>query len=170
MKAQTLRDYLAVHTWVGIVSGLLLFIAFYAGAFSMLEPAITRWTEPPSARPPASADADAAVAAFFAQHPRAKGRLSLRLPAPGQPTPLLRLSQKDDERWFELGQDGQLRELRLVPEADSSGNFVDYLHRKGGLPLPLDWAEPVIGIVSLAAYPIRERRIQRAEADPTALR
>jgi len=28
----------------------------------------------------------------------------------------------------------------------------------------------VIGIVSLAAYPIRERRIQRAEADPTALR
>ena len=29
MKAQTLRDYLSVHTWVGIVSGLLLFIAFY---------------------------------------------------------------------------------------------------------------------------------------------
>lgn len=148
MKAQTLRDYLAVHTWVGIVSGLLLFIAFYAGAFSMLEPEITRWTQPAGARD-ISNDADAAVKRFFETHPKAQGNLSVQLPNEhGQPL-LLRYSQRDRHEWLELGQDGQLRKPGLAAEDDQSGNFVDYLHRKAGLPIPLDWAEPVIGVVSL---------------------
>lgn len=150
MKAQTLRDYLSVHTWVGIVSGLLLFIAFYAGAFSMLEPEITRWASAPAERPAASADADAAMQQFFAEHPDVQGRVSLRLAGPDHATPLIKLVDKArKESWFELGQDGRMQSLSRTKEEDSSGNFVDYLHRKGGLPVPLDWAEPVIGVVSL---------------------
>lgn len=151
MKAQTVKDYLAVHTWVGILCGLVLFIAFYAGAFSMLEPEITRWTQPPA---PASAkvsdDGDALIAAYLAAHPGAKGRVSLFWPGPDNTQPLLRhLQRGESSSWWQLGADGQLR-AASQPEEDSSGNFVDYLHRKGGLPLPLEVAEPVIGLVSLA--------------------
>lgn len=53
MKAQTVKDYLAVHTWVGILCGLVLYVAFYAGAFSMLEAEITRWTQPSAPMPKA---------------------------------------------------------------------------------------------------------------------
>lgn len=150
MKKQTLRDYIAVHSWVGIVCGLFLFIAFYAGAFSMLDPAITRWTQASHPQAAVSPDADAALDRFLAEHPDAKGRLSLRLANDQQTAPLLKLSDSQrHESSFELGQDGALRHLNRAQEADDTGNFVDYLHRKGGLPLPLDWAEPAIGIVSL---------------------
>ena len=150
IKAQTLRDYLSVHSWVGIVCGLLLFIAFYAGAFSMLEPEIRRWTQAPSPSPGASPDPDQAIAQFLAQHPEARGRISLRLASADHPTPLIKTGgRKEPDRWWELQPDGVVRQADGGQEADNSGNFVDYLHRKGGLPLPLDWAEPVIGIVSL---------------------
>lgn len=149
INAQTLRDYLAVHSWVGIVCGLLLFIAFYAGAFSMLEPEIRRWTQPAVSKVDVSHDPDQMLRQFLEQHPDAKGRLSLRLAGADSQTPLLRLSSRDSEQWFELQRDGKLRDPGIGKEEDNSGNFVDYLHRKGGLPLPLEWAEPVIGVVSL---------------------
>ena len=87
MKKQTLRDYIAVHSWVGIVCGLFLFIAFYAGAFSMLDPAITRWTQASHPQAAVSPDADAALDRFLAEHPDAKGRLSLRLANDQQTAP-----------------------------------------------------------------------------------
>lgn len=151
MKKQTLRDYLAVHTWVGILCGLVLFIAFYAGAFSMLEAEITRWTKPP---PPASSalsdDGDALVTAFFAAHPQAKGRVRLRWPGPDNAQPALaHVPRGEPAVWWQLGEDGRLQRLARPDEGDTSGNFVDYLHRKGGLPIPLEVAEPLIGLVSL---------------------
>ncbi|QIL78556.1 PepSY domain-containing protein [Diaphorobacter sp. HDW4A] len=149
IKAQTLRDYLAVHSWVGIVCGLMLYVAFYAGAFSMLEPEIRQWTQTAVSKADVSPDPDRALQQFFAQHPDAKGRLSLRLPSADSETPLLRLSAKESEHWYELKSDGKVHDAGLGKESDNSGNFVDYLHRKGGLPLPLEWAEPVIGVVSL---------------------
>ena len=137
VKPHILRDYLAVHSWVGIVCGLLLFIAFYAGAFSMLEPEIRQWTQPQASKADVSTDIDESLKQFLAQHPEAKGRLSLRLPNADSETPLLRLSTRESEKWFELQRDGKVREADVIKEADNSGNFVDYLHRKGGLPLPL---------------------------------
>ena len=154
MKAQTVRDYLAVHTWVGILCGMVLFIAFYAGAFAMIEPEIARWARPAAQAQPsahASADADAAVRAYFDAHPDSRARLRLLLPGPDRASPLLQASVRGgDEQWFELDQSGHLAPLAFPKDEDSSGNFVDYLHRKGGLPLPLEWAEPLIGLVSLA--------------------
>ncbi|MBF5003156.1 PepSY-associated TM helix domain-containing protein [Diaphorobacter caeni] len=149
INAQILRDYLAVHSWVGIVCGLLLYVAFYAGAFSMLEPEIRQWTQKAVSKADVSADPDRALQQFLVQHPDAKGRLSLRLPGADSTTPLIRLSSRESEHWYELRNDGKVHEAGLGKESDNAGNFVDYLHRKGGLPLPLDWAEPVIGVVSL---------------------
>ena len=90
MKAQTVKDYLAVHTWVGIVCGMVLFIAFYAGAFSMLKAEISRWTQPPAAASSAiSDDGDALMAAYLAEHPGPPGRLRLRWAGPDHAQPAL---------------------------------------------------------------------------------
>ncbi len=153
MKAQTVKDYLAVHTWVGILCGLVLYVAFYAGAFSMLEAEITRWTQPPA--PPSSAisdDDDALAKAFLDAKPNAKGRVRLRWPGTDNAQPALaHMVRGEDAVWWQLGSDGQLLRMDSMPrEDDTSGNFVDYLHRKGGLPIPLDVAEPLIGLISLA--------------------
>jgi len=152
MKVQTVKDYLAVHTWVGILCGLVLYIAFYAGAFSMLEAEITRWTQPPaSASNAVSDDGDALAAAFFAANPDAKGRVYLRWPGPDNLQPALMQQERGkDPAWWQLGTDGALQRMDRPGEDDTSGNFVDYLHRKGGLPIPLEVAEPIIGLVSLA--------------------
>ena len=43
-----IKVYKDVHTWAGIVCGLMLFIAFYAGAITMFEKPPVRWATPPS--------------------------------------------------------------------------------------------------------------------------
>ncbi len=47
MKAATLRIFMSVHTWVGLCSGILLFIAFYAGAITVFEHELQHWGQPP---------------------------------------------------------------------------------------------------------------------------
>jgi len=146
MKADTLRKYLVVHTWTGILSSLMLFVAFYAGGISMFAPEITHWARIEPARVGASADADALAAAFFAAQPKT-ARATLVLPSEDNAAPFMRYKQDGREHRVELDTAGQLRPL--ADGGGETGGFVDHLHRKGGLPLPLDIAEPIIGIVSL---------------------
>lgn len=147
MKASTLRDFIAVHSWVGIVSGLLLFIAFHAGALSMFAPEITQWARAEPQRQGASQDADALMAAFFATHPKV-GNATLVLPTDANPAPYVRWGARGQpQQQAELDASGQLRPLP-APQGEA-GAFVDHIHRQGGLPLPEHWAEPVIGVVSL---------------------
>lgn len=49
MKAEHLRIYRSVHTWTGIISGLALFIAFYAGALTVFKGPLRAWATPPAA-------------------------------------------------------------------------------------------------------------------------
>ncbi|MDO6507884.1 PepSY-associated TM helix domain-containing protein [Colwellia sp. 4_MG-2023] len=48
VRGDILRTYQSVHTWTGIVAGLVLFIGFYAGSLTMFEEEITQWATPPS--------------------------------------------------------------------------------------------------------------------------
>lgn len=50
MKIRTdiLRHAKELHTWVGISSGILLFICFMAGGLSMFQHEISKWATPPS--------------------------------------------------------------------------------------------------------------------------
>ncbi|MEY4414424.1 MAG: hypothetical protein RIQ53_1717 [Pseudomonadota bacterium] len=43
MKSEHLRIYKTVHTWTGIVCGMALFIAFYAGALTVFKQPLQRW-------------------------------------------------------------------------------------------------------------------------------
>lgn len=71
-----LKVYKDVHIWIGIVCGLMLFVAFYAGAITMFEKPLERWATPPPtlAAPPPLQQADALVAAVLAAHPQAASR------------------------------------------------------------------------------------------------
>lgn len=142
----TLRNYLVVHTWTGILASLFLFVAFYAGALAMFKPEINHWTRAEPVRSSASQDADALATAFLQAHPDAQ-RATLVLPSESNAAPYFDFSASKQKQQIELGADGKLR--RVVLDDSATGRFVDYLHRKGGLPLPLDTAEPVIGIVSM---------------------
>jgi len=48
VRGDILRVYQSVHTWTGIVAGLVLFIGFYAGSLSMFEEEISSWATPSS--------------------------------------------------------------------------------------------------------------------------
>ena len=54
MKSSTLRTYMAVHTWVGLVAGFGLFIAFYAGAITVFHEELHPWQTPLPRAAPAS--------------------------------------------------------------------------------------------------------------------
>lgn len=48
IRGDILRAYQSVHTWTGIVAGLVLFIGFYAGSLTMFEDEISHWATPPT--------------------------------------------------------------------------------------------------------------------------
>lgn len=48
IRGNILRTYQSVHTWTGIITGLVLFIGFYAGSLSMFEEEISHWAAPSS--------------------------------------------------------------------------------------------------------------------------
>lgn len=146
MKAQTVRDYLSVHTWTGILSGMLLFVAFYAGGLAMFEPEIAQWARAETPRAAAGPSADALAARFLADG-EVPARATLVLPGDANVAPYMRYEVEGRTHRVELDAAGGLRAFDGNDTA--AGDFVDNLHRKGGLPLPLELAEPVIGIVAL---------------------
>ena len=50
MKADRLRRFIDVHAWVGMVSGLILFVAFFAGAINVFHHELHHWQELPAER------------------------------------------------------------------------------------------------------------------------
>ncbi|MFT8445527.1 PepSY domain-containing protein, partial [Acetobacter orientalis] len=52
LRADLVQMYRDVHSWVGIIAGLFLFVAFYAGAITMFEEPLQQWASPPDRLPP----------------------------------------------------------------------------------------------------------------------
>ena len=48
MKGERLRRMIDLHAWVGMVSGLALFVAFFAGALNVFHHELHHWQEPHS--------------------------------------------------------------------------------------------------------------------------
>lgn len=155
IRSDIVKVYKDVHIWVGIVSGLMLFIAFYAGAITMFEKPLERWATPPSAlaAPPPLSRAPDLVRAVLAGHPGAAKHYSVIVAAtPDAPARVIWRERGDRPRQFtEFGAsfapDGtlQVERLRKAPVAQ----LVDTLHQRVGLPLPDAVARPVMGIVAL---------------------
>lgn len=155
IRADIVKMYIDVHSWVGVVSGLALFIAFYAGAITMFEEPLKRWASPPVALGEITSleRTPELVAKVIAAHPEAAKRHTVVMePGPESPGRLT---------WTEGGDDhhpGQTFHANLAPDGSllvsSEGpspvaQFVDTLHQQVGLPLDHEIAMPIMGAISL---------------------
>ncbi|MDP5239640.1 PepSY-associated TM helix domain-containing protein [Uliginosibacterium sp. 31-16] len=159
MRSDYIRIYKSVHTWTGILTGLALFIAFYAGALTVFKEPLARWVSPPApaALAVSLADSQVLIERTLAAHPAAtKGfQLNLEL-AEHQPARMSwheREEGQDDHdalagRHYTatLSTNGSAR----IEEAQPSqlAEFIDILHRVVGLPFDNDPARWFMGIVA----------------------
>lgn len=152
--------YRDIHSWAGIVCGLFLFTAFYAGAITMFEGAIDRWAAAPvtlSPPPPLSAT-PRLIEQVVATHPDAGRQFDIIVePGPEAPARLIwpadTAGANEDHggpaRVFaaSFGPDGTL-EVASVGDSGAA-QFVDTIHQQVGLPFERDTALIFSGIIAL---------------------
>lgn len=82
IRSDVVKCYKDVHIWGGIIAGLLLFVAFYAGAITLFETPLERRATPPSqlVAPPPLQRARELVQAVLAAHPQATTKIGLAIP------------------------------------------------------------------------------------------
>lgn len=160
MKIRTdiVKMYREIHGWVGIVSGLALFIAFYAGAITMFEEPLQRWaTAPTTLAPPPSLDrTPELVAKVLAAHPGAAKDydvvVAIDRERPARMSWEVEPAGDDDHAAHEtfyasLAPDGSLQVVREGPSPVAQ--FVDVLHQQVGLPFDHEIAMPIMGAIAL---------------------
>jgi uncharacterized iron-regulated membrane protein len=82
MRAQTLRQYLSVHTWAGIVAGFALFIAMLGGALTVFHHEIERWEQPATRHAPMTlAQTEQLAEMVRAKYPAAREQMGVVLPS-----------------------------------------------------------------------------------------
>lgn len=158
IRSDVIRLYKTVHTWTGILTGMALFIAFYAGALTIFKEPLARWASPPAAHMVAVPLSEAAtlIARTLEDHPKAARNFQLHL-------------EQDDlrpermtwrERPTDAGDHDELsaRHYAATFHADGTAHieevhpsqlaeFIDVLHRVVGLPLDTDPHRWVMGVV-----------------------
>jgi len=158
MRTDFVRIYKSVHTWTGILTGMALFIAFYAGALTVFKEPLARWVAPPAEmRPVTLADAPQLIARTLAEHPDSARDFTLHLhDAEHLPARLgwqLRPADGDDHdesgvRHFAatLDEGGAVQVSEYRPS--ELPGFIDTLHRVVGLPFDTDPNRWVMGVVA----------------------
>lgn len=136
MKTTTLRTFLTVHTWTGLIAGMALFIAFYAGAITVFTHELGDWQRRPAAATQSSdgiARTQALQDAVLATHPPSSLGLFLILPGEHGPNPSAYLYDEASghQRRFVLDAHGKLLE---TPPRTGFVDFLYDLHFTAGLP------------------------------------
>lgn len=133
MKSATLKIFTAVHSWVGLVSGFALFVAFYAGALTMFHEDIHVWQNPHALGSPVETPADVQrlLERTFATYPETRTQSTLVLPGGESPhaTMVWRVKGKlmhSSLAGFEAG--------RELPHSELA-NLVNSLHYTLGIPV-----------------------------------
>jgi uncharacterized iron-regulated membrane protein len=150
MQTDTLKRFLAVHTWTGLATGIALFIAFYAGALTMLYGPLVAWERWQGK--PADAMNDSDVDRFldrvFNEHPSARDELFVYLPDATGDVPLALGMRGDDGArpvWMPAA-DGSLIEID-IHDFGEVADTLNHVHFTLGLPESIGlW---FLGLVSL---------------------
>lgn len=157
MRADYVRIYKSVHTWTGILSGMALFIAFYAGALTVFKEPLNRWSTPPASMlqaVPMDAVQPLIVQTMKTTPAAARGAV-LKLEG-GQAVPRLewqvRGAGADDHdqsatRHYSatLAEDGSVQVREQPPSRLLE--FIDVLHRVVGLPVDSDPNRWIMGVI-----------------------
>lgn len=148
-RGDLIRLYKTIHTWTGIVAGLALFIAFYAGALTMFKEPLARWASPPAAALTPLDRVDELITRTLAARPDARKDFTLHLgDGRGVPGRLSwQKSRQDESPWTaELTGGGELEIVQRSPSA--LAQIVDFLHRTAGIPGDLDIGTAFTGVMS----------------------
>ncbi len=150
MRTEIIRLYKTVHTWTGIVTGLALFIAFYAGAITMFKEPLAHWIAPPSQHRASLAQTDLLIHQTLAVRPDAAKEFTLHLTDHGNVPARLtwQKSRDDNSPWSaDFAPDGSLQ----IKQLHLSGlpRFIDDIHRTAGIPGGGEIGEKIMGIVSI---------------------
>lgn len=149
MRAQTLRQYLSVHTWAGIVAGFALFVAMLGGALTVFHHEIERWEQPATRHAPLSlAQTEQLAEMVRAQYPAAREQMGVVLPS-HSPMPFAYWQQPDGE-WMQarlrLNADGTASSLITGDARPGLSNTVNSLHYSLSIPT---YGLYLMGVVSL---------------------
>lgn len=137
MKAQTLRTFIDVHTWVGLIAGFALFIAFYAGAITVFSHEVLEWDayEQRQRPPDAAAQADALIASAIQRRPSTAEHFNLELPGEHGPRLVMRSFERQSDGTFDV-HEFRWSNGRLDDSVDQSqlAQLIDRLHYTAGIP------------------------------------
>ncbi|WP_426702477.1 PepSY-associated TM helix domain-containing protein [Rhodanobacter sp. Col0626] len=145
LKPATLRTFTTLHSWMGLVAGFALFVAFYAGAITVFHHDLQQWATP-HAIDTASASLDDAqhlLDEVLARHPEAREHLGMTFPGYelAQPTAYW----QDRQGIWLFATPGNAAGSTVRPGA-SLPELVNELHYTLGIPVAGTW---LMGVVSL---------------------
>lgn len=140
MRLEVFKDYQQVHIWTGILSGLLLFICFVGGAFTMFKGPLNQWATQTENLLPAieKHQYDDLLQTVLEHHPEAARELTVHWPA-SQPQSAPITWHIEDHDTHEVTHwqasfdaNGDLLSEQI--NVSAVGDFIDKLHRTAGIP------------------------------------
>jgi len=168
IRTDILRHAKELHTWVGISSGILLFICFMAGGLSMFQHEISKWATPPAQSLNAIEinQYNDLVSKVQAEHPETLKSFQLNLDsAEFHYTPMqwkAPVEKRGEEEGIDLHQNAMLASLNedgtlQVEQENLSklGWLIEQLHETAGIPGSLGHhtlGVYVMGIVSVLYF------------------
>lgn len=145
VRGDIVKTYQVLHTWTGIISGLVLFIGFYAGSLTMFKPAIERWSVPPSHHLESISEQrlDTLIAQAAAKHDKVRDNFIISFT--GDESPM---------SWYEKGGDRELTLSRTMMHAtlDADGELVTQLNPRNELGTLIDMLHRTAGIVGKVGH------------------
>lgn len=118
MPSSDISVFRRLHTWVGLIAGMVLFVAFYAGVITLFRGEVTQWQQPElrvqaTASP---AEYQSWLDRFLALHPQARDEFWMILPS--EQAPQLRFM------WMEAGKRGRqmVTQSELQSRADEKSD------------------------------------------------
>lgn len=145
ISSGTLRTYTTVHTWVGLVAGFALFVAFYAGAITVFHHELQFWQSPDAVERPREslADAQRLLDEVLARHPAARQHVGMLFP--GEEAPDVAVYWQDGQGVWQFATRHDVQGSLKPPQAALS-ELINALHYSLGLPVAGTY---LMGIVSL---------------------
>lgn len=145
LKSATVRTFTNLHTWVGLVAGFALFVAFYAGAITVFHHALPLWQSPAAVDRPTQTidDAQRLLDGVLQRHPEARRHVGMLFP--GAEWPQSSIYWQDAQGTWQFASLEDMRGSPTPPQA-GLGELLNELHYSLGLPVAGTW---LMGIVSL---------------------
>jgi uncharacterized iron-regulated membrane protein len=158
MRTDFVRIYKSVHTWTGILTGMALFIAFYAGALTVFKEPLARWVSPPRLNESVPlAQAQQLILGTLAVNPAAARDFTIHLDDAEHVAGRMDWQVRDpaadehDEtsvRHYAATLDAAGKAVVVEMHPSPLAGFIDTLHRVVGLPVDSDPNRWIMGVVA----------------------